>query len=418
MFKKYICGGDCETYLNNLFNSMNEGVLLSEVICDSSEQPIDFKILETNKSFEKMFNVINKNILDKTINELYPDACPKMIEAYRQIESNGKSVKFDIYLKEENRHFRINVISPAKCQIIALIDDIADIVKVDEILKKHAILFENAHDVILYLKMDGSIIDANKKAIETYGYTDKELSNMKLQHLRHPSTMKDYKAQMELSAAKGVMFETIHVKKDGTSFPVEVSSRSINFSHELIRIHVIRDITDRKQADEKIKYLANYDALTDIPNRGYLMRQLESTLEQSKRGNFKFAVILFDVDKFKMINDVYGHNAGDVVLKKVAGRLKDTIRKSDMPGRLGGDEFLIIQPFIKDKEDPSILADRILDTVAAPVQWDNTELKLNLSIGISVYPDDSTDIEGLIHCADTAMYSIKQRGGNGYNFFT
>jgi PleD family two-component response regulator len=109
--------------------------------------------------------------------------------------------------------------------------------------------------------------------------------------------------QMAMSASQGIVFEGIHLRKDGTSFPVEVSSRSIDVNGELLRIHIVRDITERKEAEEKIKYLANNDALTGIPNRGFLMNELKNILELSAREGQQFAVMLFDVDKFKSIND-------------------------------------------------------------------------------------------------------------------
>jgi diguanylate cyclase (GGDEF)-like protein/PAS domain S-box-containing protein len=285
------------------------------------------------------------------------------------------------------------------------------------VLKKHFILFENAKDIIFYLKSDGSIIDANKTAIEKYGYTHAEFSNMKLQQLRHTLTMKDYEEQMEESSSQGVVFECTHVRKDGTSFPVEVSYRTTEINGELFRIHIIRDITERKKSEEKIKYLANYDALTDIPNRGFLMMQFEKTLEQSKRNKYKFAVMLFDVDKFKLINDIHGHNAGDEVLKTIAKRLQETVRKADIIGRLGGDEFLVIQPFIKGKGDASMLANRMLDYIAKPVKWNNVNLDVHISIGIAIYPDDSDNTKDLIHNADTAMYFTKKKGGKAFNFY-
>jgi len=105
--------------------------------------------------------------------------------------------------------------------------------------------------------------------------------------------MKDFKEQMKGSVSGGVMFESIHVRKDGTSFPVEVSSSATDIKGELFRIHIIRDITKRKRSEEKIKYLANYDALTNIPNRGFLMHQFDKTLEQAKKNKYKFAVMLF-----------------------------------------------------------------------------------------------------------------------------
>lgn len=416
MFKKYICGCDCEKYFDNLFNSLEEGFLLCEVLYNNEGEDLDFRILEINKAYETMFGPNSKDIVGKTVNEVYPDVAPKWVDICKQVVQNGESIQSDIHFEIKDKHFRINVLTPAKGQIITLFNDITEIIKADEVLKKHFILFENAHDILLYLKADGSIIDANKTAVIKYGYSYIELLNMNVKQIRHPSMMGEYEGQMEVSASKGIIFECIHVTKDGTSFPVEVSSRSIDINDELIRIHIIRDITERKQAEEKIRYLANYDALTGISNRGFLMQQFEKTLEQAKRSNSMFSVMLFDVDKFKTINDVYGHNAGDEVLRKVSKRLRAVLREADIIGRLGGDEFLVIRPFINDKEECSVLAKKILDDVAKPIQWEDAALDVRLSIGIAVFPQDSVDSKGLIQYADNAMYAIKQRGGNNYNF--
>jgi diguanylate cyclase (GGDEF)-like protein/PAS domain S-box-containing protein len=269
----------------------------------------------------------------------------------------------------------------------------------------------------MYIKSDGSIIDVNKTSVEKYGYSKEEFLHMNLQQLRHPSTMEDYEKQMKESASKGVVFECTHVKKNGTSFPVEVSSRTTEINGEMIRIHIIRDITTRMQSQEKINHLANYDALTDIPNRGLLMEQFDKTLEQAKREKSRFAVMIIDVDKFKLVNDIHGHIAGDEVLKKVAKRLQKAVRKADIIGRFGGDEFLAVQPFIKDKEEAVILASRILEYVAKPVKWNNVSIPVHISIGIAIFPEDSEDTQGLINNADSAMYYIKQKGGNAYRCY-
>lgn len=295
--------------------------------------------------------------------------------------------------------------------------DITDQMKADEILKKHFLLFENAHDILLYLKADGTIIDANKTAVGKYGYSYLELVNMKIQDLRHPSMAQYFNKQMETSASEGIVFEGVHVRKDGTSFPVEVSSRSIDVNGELLRIHIIRDITERKEAEEKIKYLANYDALTEIPNRGYLMSEFKNILELSAREGLKFAVMLFDIDKFKSINDIYGHNTGDEVLKTVAQRLNEAVEKPYILGRLGGDEFLIIQTSVDGKEEVSALAEKVLKAVCRPVSLGSTSLDLSISLGAAIYPGASTEMKDLIRCADAAMYEVKQKGGKGYNVY-
>jgi diguanylate cyclase (GGDEF)-like protein/PAS domain S-box-containing protein len=417
MFKKHICNNECETYIDNFFSSMIEGILSIKAIYDENGEASTFTVLEMNKAFENMFGVSKESIVGKTYKEVYPDIVQEWIDICKQIAVSGGSKQSDIHLEVNDKHFKVNIISPVKGNIITFISEITDQIKADEVLKKHFLLFENAYDILLYLRADGTIIDANKTAVGKYGYSYVELLNMNIQELRHPLMAKFYNKQMEVSASEGVVFEGIHIRKDGTSFPVEVSSRSIDVNGELLRVHIIRDITERKEAEEKIRYLANYDALTGIPNRGHLMNEFKNTLELSAKEGLKFAVMLFDVDKFKAINDAYGHNAGDEVLKTVALRLKEAVGKTDILGRLGGDEFLIIQTAIDSKEEVSALAEKILKAICKPISLGSTIIDLRISLGAAIYPLASKELKDLIHCADTAMYEVKQRGGNFYKVY-
>jgi diguanylate cyclase (GGDEF)-like protein/PAS domain S-box-containing protein len=415
LLKNYICGPECGSFLDSFFSSMKDGFMLDELI-HNLDGSIGFKILEINSAFEELFDVTKEDILGNTLSESFPEMNQEWLAIRSQVKLNGTSIQKDIHFKSKDKYLRVNIISPIKDKYITLFNDITELIKADEALKKHLMLFENAKDIIFYLRTDGSIVDANKTAVENYGYTKSELLNMKVQDLRDPSTMKDFKYQMEMSALNGVLFEAIHVRRDGTKFPVEVSSRTLDINGELIRFHIVRDVTERNKAQEKIRYFADYDALTGIYNRGYLMYQLRKTWEQAIIEHSQFAVLLFDVDKFKAVNDMYGHNAGDEVLKEVSIRLKEAVRKSDIIGRLGGDEFLVVQPFIKDKNDPLILAKRILDCVTNPVEWEGNTLDIHISIGISTFPESADNIKGLIHSADSAMYAVKQKGGNAYSY--
>lgn len=222
---------------------------------------------------------------------------------------------------------------------------------------------------------------------------------------------------MSQADSTGLIFESIHVRKDGSSFPVEVSARSILIGNEKIWIHIVRDISERKKSEEKIKYLASHDALTGIPNRSHLMSQLDAAVEHAKRGKHKFALMLFDIDKFKLINDIHGHLAGDLVLKTTANRILNIIRKTDTIGRLGGDEFVVIQSYIKNPKDAECLALKILKEAGKPINHNGEELRIVISIGISIYPDDANNVKKLLNYADSAMYASKQKGGNKFEFF-
>lgn len=407
-----------DTYVDLLLDAINVGFILCEVVYDTDGKASDFSIIKANQVLEEMLGIKADYAAGKQISRLFPDMQREWIEIFRYGSSYGGEIRINFKGNKDNRKFRADVVNLPHGKIAMLVADITPELKAEEALKKHSLLFENAHDIILYLKADGSIIDANKTAAVNYGYTREELLQMKVQFLRHPSTLKDFDEQMKSSQATGVIFECVHVKKDGTSFPVEVSSRTVLINDEWLQIHIVRDITRRKAAEEQIKYLVNNDPLTGLCNRRCLTEQFEKELLQTQRSGGKCAVMLSDVDNFKAINDIYGHNAGDEVLRKVSKRFLKSVRLSDFAGRWGGDEFLIIQPNIRNKDDAARLAQRILDAVAKPVEWEGMNIPVNISIGISIFPKDAADSQGLVHCADEAMYSAKQRGGMGYAFYS
>lgn len=171
-------------------------------------------------------------------------------------------------------------------------------------------------------------------------------------------------------------------------------------------------ILERKKADEKLEYMANYDALTGVPNRILMFDRLAQSINQSKRYNDKTAVMYLDLDDFKPINDKYGHDAGDVVLKKTANRLKRCVRDTDTVSRLGGDEFAILARGFHILNDLTELCKRLVDEIGKPIEHKGHIFSVKASMGISVCPDDGSDAMLLLKMADTAMYSAKTTGGS------
>lgn len=177
------------------------------------------------------------------------------------------------------------------------------------------------------------------------------------------------------------------------------------------------DITKQKKAEEKILHAARHDPLTGLPNRALIYELGLHLLGSAKRNHSRAAILFFDLDRFKPINDTYGHTVGDKMLQEVARRLEGAVRSSDLVGRLGGDEFIAILAL--DKEgDVSNAARHLLNRLSEPYQIDSLELRTSPSIGISMYPDDGLDIDTLIRHADAAMYHAKSRGRNTFQFFT
>ena len=173
-----------------------------------------------------------------------------------------------------------------------------------------------------------------------------------------------------------------------------------------------------QQAEEQLRFLVNYDALTGLVNRSALQERLSQALARARRSGEKVAVLFFDVDHFKHINDLLGHSIGDLVLKEVAGRLKKLARAEDTVSRLHGDEFVVVLTAVRDVAAAAVAADRILQLLATEFMVEGHSLSVSCSIGISLFPDHGTDGETLIKSADAAMYCAKENGRNNFRCFT
>ncbi|MBU1776826.1 MAG: EAL domain-containing protein, partial [Gammaproteobacteria bacterium] len=179
---------------------------------------------------------------------------------------------------------------------------------------------------------------------------------------------------------------------------------------------VTRNINERKKAEERIRFLANFDHLTGLPNRAELQVRFQHALEQSRRNGKHLALMYLDIDHFKNINDTLGHTFGDQLLLEVAQRIRAFIREDDTVSRQGGDEFILVFPEMNE-EGAARMASALIDTVSQPFEIEGQELIITPSIGISVYPNDGGDFEVLLKNADAAMYRVKQDSHNNFRFF-
>ena len=182
-------------------------------------------------------------------------------------------------------------------------------------------------------------------------------------------------------------------------------------------ISIGTDITERKRAEQRVHFLAHHDALTGLPNRTLFKDRLEQAIAQAARAERKVAVLMLDLDRFKHINDNLGHSAGDQLLIEVAARLRRCARASDTVARLGGDEFAVVQPFVTGTDQASALARRALQSLSEPVRIDGQPVHTGASIGVTMFPDDSLDIDGLLKNADLALYRAKALAGGRISFY-
>ncbi|HLM79309.1 MAG TPA: EAL domain-containing protein [Terriglobales bacterium] len=209
-------------------------------------------------------------------------------------------------------------------------------------------------------------------------------------------------------------------RKDGSTIWIRASVRAVHNADGSVLYYVgaAENITEHKCLEERVQFLAYYDALTGLPNRTLLQDRLTKALASARRQKDKLAILFLDLDRFKDINDSLGHSVGDLLLQEVAERLKRWAREQDTVARIGGDEFLIVLTRIKDIADAAVAAERLMDKMTAEFVVEGHPLTVNCSLGISIFPEHGADGEALIKNADAAMYSAKDYGRNNFQFFS
>ncbi len=292
-----------------------------------------------------------------------------------------------------------------------------------EALRESEIKFKSYAEqaiVGVYLLQDEVFKYVNPKFAEMFGYTVEEcLKDMSFKNLVYTEDLAIVTEQVGKRTA--VKDDFVHyffrgVKKNGQIFDVEVYGSSSIHEGRLAAAGTILDITERRRAEEEIKRLATHDALTDLPTMRLVRDRLKIAISLAQRNQTMLAVMFIDLDDFKEVNDTLGHEAGDYVLKQVAGRMLGCVRSSDTVARVGGDEFLIIANDIHIPKIAEQIAGKVINIVSSPIVFNGGQASVGASIGIALYPNDGQDIDQLIKQADKAMYRAKNSGKNSFRF--
>ena len=279
---------------------------------------------------------------------------------------------------------------------------------------------DTANDLIFCVNETGRFLYVNPQWQTTLGYSLEDLKELRLQDLIHLENRSRCLIEFRrvLAGSRGTALEGDFVAQDGGRITVEGNISSTQpEGHPPIVWGICRDITQRKVAEEQLYHLAHHDALTGLPNRTLLLDRLTQAKALANRNGQMVAILFLDLDRFKLINDTLGHNVGDQLLQAVSRRLKGCIREIDTLARLGGDEFIITLVNLQEVLDVKNLASKILNSLGKPFQIGEHELFVTTSVGISLFPNDSQQVEGLLKKADIAMYHAKAVGRNNFQFY-
>ncbi|MEI6896582.1 MAG: EAL domain-containing protein [Psychromonas sp.] len=304
--------------------------------------------------------------------------------------------------------------------VIGTLRDITEEIKSEEKTQLYATSFNNSNNGIAILNTDFHILAINDAYRRITGFAPEEAIGTLATFIgRHEHSIAADDINHQVYKYGYWNGEIIGKRKDKEIYVRDVDLNPV-YNIDKVLTHyvcVFSDITEKKKSDQKLWEMANYDILTKLPNRGFFRKSIKRAINNSTKVNGLIALLFIDLDKFKQVNDSLGHEAGDLLLKKVAAILSYTIRKSDTASRLGGDEFAILLEGIDKKENAKVIAKKIIAEFNKGIHIQDNITNVGVSIGISFYPNDATDMQSLIHCADTAMYNAKSAGSNLFHYY-
>jgi diguanylate cyclase (GGDEF)-like protein/PAS domain S-box-containing protein len=418
---------ESERRYRSLFENMLEGFAHCEMLFDDSGCPIDFVYLDVNGAFGKLTGL--KNVVGKRFTEVIPggkDSQPELFERYGRVVLTGKQENFEIEIKALGVWLSISAYGAGEGSFVAIFDNITERKQIERALRqaeeKYRAIFQDSVIGMFQSTPGGRYINANPAMAHMLGYDSPQelvasITDISQQVYVDP-TSREKLARLLREQGLVKNFECAVYRKDGSKMWFSANVRAVSEDGVLVGYEgTNEDITARKAAEERIQFLAYYDALTGLPNRTLLQDRLGKALAGARRQKCKIAFLFLDLDGFKIINDSLGHSVGDLLLKEVAERLNTWGREQDTVARLGGDEFLIMLTQVKELADVAVAAERLMDAMTAEFVVQGRSLNISCSIGVSIFPEHGADCETLIKNADSAMYIAKDCGRNSFRFF-
>ena len=412
----------------SMFDFIKDLIFLMEVDEKS------FQYIYVNQSAIDVLN-IDEAIIGNRIEEILSKGLAEvLIPKYQEAQSTKKTVDFIEILDTENGEFigeaSLNPIltENGQCKyILAIVRDVTERKREERELqetkrnletnqKRLISLVEHNGDAVYEMDLEGNFININKTFTEIIGYDENEMIGTSFLPLIIEEK-KEVTISHFMNALKGSKeeYETCIRNKSGQLIQLLVKNVPIIVDEDIVGIYgIASDISERKRIREELAKMAFYDYLTGLPNRRTFDERFNMAILQAKRSKKKVAVMMIDGRKFKQINDTYGHDAGDEVLKEMSKRLKASVRQTDTVARLGGDEMGIILPEIDSVEMAEVVAKRIVASFDETFHFQDFEIKIGAGIGIAFYPDHSVNKKQLIKYADEALYEAKKSNRNEY----
>ncbi len=376
--------------------------------------------LDVIASSDEMLRQSSKELLGKNLRDVLPEKIVISTLTYINKAIKNKALQiyeYELEVPAGNMWFEARILPFGEEEVFTLVRNITERKRMEESLRKSqqqfASLFQSNPEATIYLDKKGNIKNINSRFTELFGYTLEEIKGIKVDSglIQPPDKMKE-STELTQKAFKGeyIRIETVRKKKDGILFPVYISASPLYIEGKYQGvIGIYQDITKRKKTEEKIEKLARIDSLTGCYNRGYGLELLDRQIKLSQRNKSHLLLAFLDIDKFKSINDTFGHNEGDKVLKEVVELFKSSLREVDIICRMGGDEFLLAFPDSSLQEVP-LIRERLEESFSQLNHQIKKNYQIQFSIGFSEYlPDKPKTVDELITLADQEMYKEKKK---------
>jgi len=385
------------------------------------------QVHRANAAFHSHFGLRHDRAVGRLLSDLRPLVTPNTRSLMAQIEALENSTDKQTYMTEDSSVYELQR-KPLTNEttghrgVLVTLTDISDIHHMNQRLELFGAVFENTAEGIMITDPNKRIIEINEAFRTITGYSASEVVGKTptlLSSGRHPLSF--YKTMWRTIRDTGRWSGEIwNRKKSGAIYPELLTVNALTGEDGEVShyVGIFSDITRLKNSQEKLKHLTHYDALTDLPNRALLVERIEQAIRHCNRTSARMALVMLDLDRFKHINESYGHTIGDKLITDVANNLRQVVRGDDTLARIGGDEFVLLFEEIEDVTKLGFMTERIQRALAAPIDLPDQVVNMTASMGICVYPDDGANASELIRNADAAMFHAKAQGRNTYQFYT
>ena len=380
-----------------------------------------------SRGCEDFFSMREDEIIGRKIADIVPSRYGKLFldTIQRAIGENGlKVMEYTMEVQGQRRNFEVrimptNLMEKGRRTAIAIIRDTTAQKRSIEYLSLIKKIFEDATEGILISSLDGSYTQANAAFYKMFGSENLPLNDLKSyrRYFEKRAWVTLIKALKEKRNFRGEI--TIH-RDDGSKKLAWVTVDIIDneLGEPTHGVAMITDLSALEESREQLRFIATHDALTGLPNRLFLLEELKTAIARTERSGRRGALLFIDLDNFKEVNDTAGHKIGDMVLKECMQRIRKSIRSSDILGRLGGDEFLLIMENLENVDAPIHVARKIIEVINHPFRIEGEWYELGVSIGIALFPYEGVNVETLLQRADMAMYQAKQEGKNRVRYYS